>query len=434
MLSRPKVQYIANATVIIDVPGMRMLCDPWLTDGAFEGSWFHFPPVQSKLSDLQPISHVYVSHIHPDHFDPDTLHALPRSTPIVLCQFEQPWLRRQIEALGFDVIELPPGEPVEVVPGVRVWAFSAFTQNPLSSSQIPNVIDSAIVVENGEWAIFNANDNTPNDAACRILRAQFGRFDLAMLPYSGASEYPSCFANLSDHDKMLAADRKIAAYLARMVDNINLLEPKTVMPFAGQYILGGPLHVKNPYLGVPSLERAVAKVEDTGHHGIGVREGDIVDVLSGEVTHTLPESNVRLPDYEEAIRDHVYWYLDAFRLIDPGRRTNLTPLVSASRERLWRYQERFGWFKSYRVLIRTVDEPQSAFLLDFALREARAVPADTVPSPPYLIVELPYALLLAILTRHANFNNAAIGCHIEFFREPEAYQPEVFMLLAFLQV
>src|SRR5206468_5563814 len=88
------IGFVANACVVIDVPPSRILCDPWLTDGAFDGSWFHFPPLRTTPADLQDITHIYLSHIHPDHFDPVTLRQLPK-VPVILCGSAQPWLRLQ---------------------------------------------------------------------------------------------------------------------------------------------------------------------------------------------------------------------------------------------------------------------------------------------------------------------------------------------------
>ena len=42
-----KVQWYRSATVgIYSQAGTSILCDPWITDGAFIGSWFHWPPLE----------------------------------------------------------------------------------------------------------------------------------------------------------------------------------------------------------------------------------------------------------------------------------------------------------------------------------------------------------------------------------------------------
>lgn len=240
----------------------------------------------------------------------------PTRETLIICKFKQPWLKRRIEKLGFPVIEVEPRQFYEIAPGTRVWMYDAFTTNPLvTEAEVPNVLDSSIVLENGHWAVFNANDNTPNGESCRRLRAQFGQFDLAMLPYSGASEFPSCFRNLNSEEKEDAANRKIEAYLQRLEENIRILEPELTLPFSGQYIIGGRMVEKNRCLGIPPRERAVDRVRGLGYEAIMDREGDVIDILTHRLVHTAPSSPaVSQTEYEDKIRHNPYWFEEAFKV------------------------------------------------------------------------------------------------------------------------
>jgi UDP-MurNAc hydroxylase len=430
--TNPSIQFVSNACVVIDISPARILCDPWLTDGAFDGSWFHFPPLRTTPADLQDITHIYLSHIHPDHFDPVTLKELPK-VPVILCGSAQPWLRHQVEALGFPTLEIAPGESAELAGGVRVWMFGSFTANPLWSSDVPNVIDSAIVVENGLVAILNANDNTPDNAACEALR-RFGTFDVALLPYSGASEYPSCFDALGNDGKRDAASQKIGRYLDRLEDNARILQPRIIVPFAGQYILGGREVTKNPYLGVGPVEDACARLERAGFSTRAMQEGDVLNIASGAVHATLEPVSLRLADYERDIAAARYWYDDVFRFDDTDHGTDLFPLMVAARDKLWQYQERFGWFDNHNLVVRTPDVRPARVCFNFSTRTVDRLAPDADVAPPFVEITARYNLLLALLTRHVNWNNAAIGCHLTFIREPERYQPEVFALLPFFHI
>jgi L-ascorbate metabolism protein UlaG (beta-lactamase superfamily) len=75
----PKVKFFANACVAIYTSEFNLLCDPWLVDGAFDGSWYHFPPLKTKPEDLNDYTHIYISHIHPDHFDSKPSGDFPRN-------------------------------------------------------------------------------------------------------------------------------------------------------------------------------------------------------------------------------------------------------------------------------------------------------------------------------------------------------------------
>lgn len=429
-----KVKYFANACVGIFTNQFNVLCDPWLVDGAYDGAWFHFPPLQTKPEELTDFSHIYISHIHPDHFCEATLRRLPKKQPVIICKFKQPWLKQRIERLGFSVIEVEPGASFELVPGIRLWMYESFTHNPLvEDAEVPNVIDSAIVIENGNWAVLNANDNPPDEKACRSLRKQFGNFDLAMLPYSGASEYPSCFRNLSMSEKKAGGDRKIESYLNGLEKSVNILEPKLTLPFAGQYILGGKMVDKNRYLGIPPVGKAVQRVTDLGYRAVEAREGDVIDIDTSEVEHTLPPSTgLSQEEYEQQIQGIPYWVDEAFAM-DPDHQADLFPLIQSARRRLWDHQNRLNWHRTYRVLIQAEDSPSNCYLFDYGNQEISKVASSAIPEEPYLIIYVTYAKLLALLTRHMNWNNAGIGCLIDFSRSPEYYQSEVFALLPYFQ-
>ena len=63
-------KFIANACgIFTGSEGTTILCDPWLVDGVFEGSWCHFPPLSTRIDDVKNVDAIYISHLHPDHFD-----------------------------------------------------------------------------------------------------------------------------------------------------------------------------------------------------------------------------------------------------------------------------------------------------------------------------------------------------------------------------
>ena len=64
-----QVKLLRSSTVIIELDGVKILCDPWLTDGEYYGSWSHYPEfnISDNLSELNDVDAIYISHIHPDH-------------------------------------------------------------------------------------------------------------------------------------------------------------------------------------------------------------------------------------------------------------------------------------------------------------------------------------------------------------------------------
>ena len=58
-----KVRYLYSACVVIETPDARILCDPWFTDGIFDGAWYRYPKLKDPVDKIGPCEFIYVSHI-----------------------------------------------------------------------------------------------------------------------------------------------------------------------------------------------------------------------------------------------------------------------------------------------------------------------------------------------------------------------------------
>ena len=69
-----EIKLYRSATVGINLNGFKILQDPWLIDGAYYGSWVHYPTfnLDTNLEEINSYNAIYVSHIHPDHCDDNT--------------------------------------------------------------------------------------------------------------------------------------------------------------------------------------------------------------------------------------------------------------------------------------------------------------------------------------------------------------------------
>ena len=82
-----------------------------------------------------------------------------------------------------------------------------------------------------------------------MLFSKFKNIGLAMLNYNAAGPYPSCFNNLTTHEKKTEHNRILKRNFDHLCKIIPVLKPRSVLPFAGSYILGGKNYFKNEYLG-----------------------------------------------------------------------------------------------------------------------------------------------------------------------------------------
>ena len=83
-----KLQYLASASVIVQHENVRILCDPWLVDGEYYGSWCHFPKLNFQPKDFDDVDFIYLSHIHPDHSSIKTLTKMNKDIPVLIHSYE----------------------------------------------------------------------------------------------------------------------------------------------------------------------------------------------------------------------------------------------------------------------------------------------------------------------------------------------------------
>ena len=105
-----KITFLTSASVLIEDQGVKILCDPWLVDGEFYGSWYHYPPCDFKPEDFNDVDYIYISHIHPDHFSTKTLSRMNKKIPVLIHDFHHRYLHDSIVRLGFVVITLKHNE------------------------------------------------------------------------------------------------------------------------------------------------------------------------------------------------------------------------------------------------------------------------------------------------------------------------------------
>ncbi len=273
---------ISNACCIYESNGFRLLADPWLTDGAFEGSWFHDPPLKAKPEDFLDVDALYISHIHPDHADPETLKHFRRDIPIVTLADQNSFCAKHLSRMGFtDVFAMQDGTRTEIGP-FDVKMFGPFTRHPFHGDdcEVGNIVDSAIWISDGRCSVLNTNDNTPSIAAARALQGKYGSPTVAQLQFNSAGPYPACFINLSREEKLAEHHRLIERQLEHSAMVGAVLGAQLVQPFAGAYRLGMGYEHMNEYLGTTSAEYAAEFFRGRGLRASALVEGATLDVAA----------------------------------------------------------------------------------------------------------------------------------------------------------
>ena len=416
-----KFTFIANACGIFTFSsGTRLLMDPWLDDGVFEGSWCHYPPVKTSHQDLQDVDAIYLSHIHPDHYD-ERFFDYPKDIPIFILKSKYNFLFKNLTKQGYtNVIEIESGVPHPFREAI-LTIFSPFTSHVFHNSEIGNLIDSALIVEDKDGTCaFNANDNTPDIESCKILKKRFGSFNLAMINYNAAGPYPSCFRNLSEKEKISAHKSVLDRNIRHLIECCNILNPNAILPFAGAYVIGGKEYKKNKFLGTTTWDHCAQEIhKKSKHHAITLREGDTYDLLLEKSNKSYQRINT--DDQNHYILEKLSKIKYPYELDKPIKKTELRQKVEASilalKERVKKYnlnvKSKINIFTDTEFFAIHSGDPEFGVNIDFYLDER---------------------LLNRILERKSHWNNAEIGCHIEIDRKPNIYEMDSSTMMQFFHL
>ena len=104
---------LGSATVIIETRDTKILCDPWLTDGAYYGAWCNFPPIPLEKYDFSDIKYIYISHVVRS-FRSKTMEMLSKDIRYSSIGIIRSSQKFNIERLGFNVIQLENGVPTSL--------------------------------------------------------------------------------------------------------------------------------------------------------------------------------------------------------------------------------------------------------------------------------------------------------------------------------
>ncbi len=415
-----KFEFISNACgIFYGSKNTKILCDPWVVNKVFEGSWFNYPPLKTKIKDLQKVDAIYLSHIHPDHYDERNF-DFPKEVPIIILDEGPNFLKKNLIKKGYNnFIEIKNNE-TKSFKEFEFTLYKPFTKHIYEESLLGNLIDSALVVKEDDIVAINFNDNTPDAKACIELNKKFGKINLALMNYNAAGPYPSCFDNLSENNKKNEHNRILKRNFDHLCETIPLLKPLAVMPFAGAYVIGGKNYKKNDYLGTTTWDICADYLEKNLNFETKIfclNENQIFDVSSLKREGNYQRVNIEeMKNYIEKIKTEKYDYeLDEFPCLE-----KLEEDVKLARVKL---KERTN---KYKINLK------SNVYLEFNGKKIKIL--DGIEKNQNLLCSLDNRLLRRILDKKSHWNNAEIGTHISFKREPNKMDPDVHTMMSFFHI
>lgn len=413
-----RVRYIYSACVVIETPDLRLLCDPWFTQGIYEGAWYTYPPIRDPITTIGEVDAIYISHIHPDHYDPVFLRSYLAVYPkarLLIGPTEPQYLANRMKRDGFS-FEL--GEQFDI----------GATRLTIAANKASEVnIDTGLTVARGVYSIVNLNDNPFDlEQIKRLREACPGRRPtLAMVPHAGAGEYPHTY-EMSPEQRVSEERRKANNFLDCCDRFIAALDPQWVLPFAGQFVLGGPLAALNRHRGIADATEVV-----TRHpmRAIVLADGGdaTFDLTTGIASRlrTEPYDPDAIARYTSELPFEGYVYEREIRLID-GRPLPLVPLLRAAYgQRIAKHRVPGDWWICFRP------RALGRYLTCNAGYDSGVVECEQVEDlVPRWEVYIDDRQLFGVLSRLYTWNSVLLGCHCRCLRIPDEYRRDV---LAFIE-
>jgi UDP-MurNAc hydroxylase len=410
-----EVTYIGHACMLVESGGTRILMDPWLTDPAYHGTWWHYPPLELGVRDLPKIDYLYVSHEHLDHFDPPTLRQLDKDVHVVIADYSRKRFRERLLGLGFrTVTEIEFGRPfrcngsgltLRLIPPDRAWD------------------DSAILVTDGQTTLLNVNDCHLDDATLERLGRE-ERIDLAFLTFTGASQYPGCF-EFSLASKIERWRESKEAHVQEFVHWAKLLRTARAVPAAGNFALLAPdqLFLNTPhYVNTPqeAVERLRAEAPEI--EALQMNPGDVW-TSGGGLTRLKPppDWSRRVEHIEQLSRQHAGHIAEIFASegepppdLYERFHAYFTALLDADPAVARRINIVTWW---------VVDGPCGGdWVIDFTRERDwvyRGIPAEW-----NLRLKFPARLLVLGLTGQAIWDDLILSFRVQLARNPDRYNKE----------
>ena len=435
-----KLTYLSSASVIINHENTNILCDPWLVDGEFYGSWFHYPSLNFKPEDFNFIDYIYISHIHPDHLSIKTLSKMDKKIPVIILNYVDKFLKRNIERLGFNVIELEHNKRTHLKDNLHINILAAHYCNPelcsklIGCSNVEKIfgatsLDSISVIDNGKEVVVNTND-CPFEIAkfsAGAIKEYYKNIDFLLVGYTGAGPYPQCFDMLTDQEKNDAAIKKKKQFFNQAESYVNLFQPKFFMPFAGRYTLGGKLADLNDQRGVPELEEAFdyftvsSNINQKKHNCIILNTQNNFDITTKKASAPYKKSDLREKiNYIKNVLSTIKFDFENKPHVTLEQINRLLPKCY---ERFENRRKKINYNSDKVILIKIIED--KILVISCNGSGYKIIPeTEKKDFKNFVLVELDDRLLNLLLLgpKFAHWNNAEIGSHLQFYRYPDVFE------------
>jgi UDP-MurNAc hydroxylase len=319
-----RVTYYGQACVLIEAAGKKILTDPWLTEGAYFGTWFHTHLLEeagvTPKTCPKDIDYLFLSHEHQDHVDPQTLRHLSPEIPVLICKFVTPKFRHYLRSLGFQkIIEIPSGRQVTLGEDLRATVFG--------TAEYTN--DSALLVEAENRRVLNETDCKLSYADLQAV-AHKG-IDIGFYMFSGANWYPIMYDYPPEIQLDLVARRR-QSLLRSFVQRVKVTRPKVAVPAAGPCTVLDPnrIWLNSEEQGIFIDPKEAIRALTTANlptQPVYMTATDVWDSDRGLEVHSPPAFHQPREEYIRSAMDRMAPQIRAWQAAEPPAGNNLPELM-----------------------------------------------------------------------------------------------------------
>ena len=368
---------------------------------------------------------------------------IDKKIPIYIHKFHAKFLKAKLERFGFKVFEIDNGKRTEITQGIFINILAADNCNPELCYKFlgcadPNIkgesqqIDTLCIIDDNKNTLMNVND-CPVDLAKSTfskIKKDYQKIDVMLVGYQNASPYPQCFNNLNINEKKTVGKKVAQNCLNKALTYINSIQPKYFLPFAGTYVLGGKLSPLNDTRGVPNIDQAYEYLEQNQKVSMAIKinPGSSFDYISKTASQ----------NYEKFNSIKYQSFLKKISKVKMDYEKDPVP----SFEEIFSLAE--GAYKKFleKKLINNVslttdiiiDVDQKLIKVPHNKNELEIIEVNKFENGnKYVKYKTDIRLLKRLLLgpRYAHWNNAEIGSHISFFRNPDVFDRNVYQSMCY---
>jgi len=236
-----KITYLAQASVLVEFDGKKLLMDPWLVGPSWGGNLWLYPEPNINLDLLNKIDYLYFSHAHEDHLHPETIaKILPclKDATVLIPNFKLNYFEKAVRANGLSDIRI----------------LDNHEEICLSNNTVVKIYinengdhDSSLLIKHRDFNLFFQTDNLLSIHKAKEIGAE-NQIDVAFVISSLTGIFPA-FYNFSNQDyNNLYHDKKNNSmeYCYKISEALNA---KHVVPYATDICYLGQLYFANDIQG-----------------------------------------------------------------------------------------------------------------------------------------------------------------------------------------